>query len=87
MDVDIGNLLYLNDFKSLSMEFYRKVDFNKLDDQALVNIVESLLEEKNFEDTLRFAYRAIEQGNIDYRIFKMAIEVLSYLEIQDEKKN
>ncbi|WP_282022670.1 FkbM family methyltransferase [Priestia flexa] len=84
--LDIGNLLYKNGFKTLALDFYQELELNKLDEQAFVNIIESLIEQANYDDALRFSYMAIEQDRLDYRIFKMAIGILDKMEIYDDKE-
>lgn len=86
LNVEIGNLLYKNKFKDLAIDFYQEVVFSQLDEQAFVNIIESFIENEHFEDSLRFAYMAIEYDQLDYRIFKMAVEILNRLEIHDDKE-
>ncbi|RSK28619.1 glycosyltransferase [Bacillus sp. HMF5848] len=86
INVELGNLLYNNGFKDLALDFYLQIDdLIKLDEQAYVNIIESFIEKDNKNEALNFAFMAIEQDKIDYRIFILAIRILDEMNIQDDK--
>src|SRR5690606_8497714 len=84
LKLEIGNLLYRNSYKNHALEIYQDIPKSKLDNQALVNIIELLIDVQQYDNAIEFISFAIDNNLIDYRIFKMGIEVFKYLKNADD---
>lgn len=80
----LANLLYLYNYKDISMELYNEIGIDYLDCQAFCNIIDGLKNLDEIDDALYLALYALEQGNTDFRLYKHAIEFLTLKEELDE---
>jgi glycosyltransferase involved in cell wall biosynthesis len=74
--LDLGHLLYKYKFTELAVAFYQELTFADYDDQAYCNIIEQFIKINEFEDTLQYAFSAIKNNIIDFRIFQFVIDIL-----------
>jgi glycosyltransferase involved in cell wall biosynthesis len=87
LQTEVGNLLYKYGLKELAIEFYSYTkDSNKFDSQAFVNIIETFKGQDNYKEAIEFAFLAIKQGIVDFRIFDLAIQSLKELGLENEKE-
>ncbi|MGG3399711.1 glycosyltransferase [Bacillus cereus group sp. BfR-BA-01446] len=76
IDAKIGDLFYENGYKDIALDFYQLVHETYVTRQGYLNIIDWLTEYKNVEEAQRIVLQAINRFNDDFRLYKIAIELL-----------
>lgn len=87
MYTEVGNLFFKYGFEEIAIDFYSEVqNYNELNDQAFLNIIEWFIKNQNEDEALKWSLQALENNKIDFRIYKLTIQLLDSRKAYDDMK-
>ncbi|ANB60759.1 glycosyltransferase [Anoxybacteroides amylolyticum] len=82
----LGHLLHRYEFIEVALGFYQSIeDFNALDADGFVNIVEGLAMKEQFAEAIQYGLLAINLGHHDFRLYKYVLELMKLSGMQEER--
>ncbi|MDE8564478.1 glycosyltransferase [Anoxybacillus rupiensis] len=87
INLSLGHLLHRYEFIEVALGFYQSIeDFNDLDADAFVNIIEGLAMREQFAEAIQYGLLGMNLGHHDFRLYKYVLELMKLNEMNEERR-